>query len=201
MLHVTSSRMGYVLLIFTQRACASNLLGTYYTWPQVTWARYLSCSHTAGTRAWLTVRLYMDEFSSNLRWTYYKSQQVARAMVMFTHRAHVCERACASARVRVRAWLYIHLSLDGFSSNLMGTYYKWPQVTWDTYISCSRTACMRVSMRVWACMCERVCASARVCERACASPRVRARMIKRSLISERILSKFGDRSPEVTLAV
>jgi hypothetical protein len=68
------------------------------------------------------------------------------------------------ARVRARAWLSIQLSLDGFSSNLMDTYNKWPQVTWDTYLSCSSITCTRVS----------------------------ARVIKHSLIFERILSKFGD---------
>jgi hypothetical protein len=31
-----------------------------------------------------------------------------------------------------------YLSFDGFSSNLLGTYNKWPQVTWATYL-CSRT--------------------------------------------------------------
>jgi hypothetical protein len=35
------------------------------------------------------------------------------------HRAHACERAYASTRV-----VHIHLSLDGSSSNLLGTYYK-----------------------------------------------------------------------------
>jgi hypothetical protein len=75
-------------------------------------------------------------------------------LVMFTHRT-------ASTRVQALAWFTSQLSLDGLSSNLMGTYYKWAQVTWDTYLSCSITAC--------------------VCERACAS----ASVIKRSLIFER----------------
>jgi hypothetical protein len=44
-------------------------------------------------------------------------------LFLFTHRAR------ASARVRARVWFNSQLSLDGFSSNLMGTYYKWPHVT------------------------------------------------------------------------
>jgi hypothetical protein len=104
-------------------------------------------------RAWLTVRLFMDGFSSNFGWTYYTSQQVAR------HTYFSCSRTArmrASARVRARAWFNSQLSLDGFSSNLMGTYYTWPQVTCDTYLSCSVTAC--------------------VCACACASVHVRARV-------------------------
>jgi hypothetical protein len=66
-------------------------------------------------------------------------------LFIFTHRAHACERACASARV---VKYCIRLSLDGFSSHLLGTYYKLWQVTCATYLSCSRTARMRASARI-----------------------------------------------------
>jgi hypothetical protein len=150
-LQITTSSMGYVLFMITHRAHAceravktsldgfsSNLLGTYYRWPQVKWATHLS-SRTAVTRAsarvwvraWLTVRLFMDGFSSNLGWTYYTSQQLARDTYVSCSRI---ARTRVSARVRARAWFNSQLSLDGFFSNVMCTYYKWPQGTWDTYL-------------------------------------------------------------------
>jgi hypothetical protein len=136
---------------------------------------YFSLSRTACTRAsahlraraWLTVRLFMDGFSwgeFGVNILHLTTSSKVYVLFMFTHRT---ARMRASARVRARAWFNSQLSLDGFSSNLMGTYYKWSQVTWDTYLSCSITAC--------------------VCERACAS----ASVIKRSLIFKRILFRFG----------
>jgi hypothetical protein len=120
---------------------------------------YLSCSRIAGTRAsarvrvraWLTVRLFMDGFSSNLGWTYYAPEQVARDTYFSYSRT---ARTRASARVQARAWFNSQLSLDGFSSNSMRTHYTWPHFTWDTYLSCSITACMRA--------CASVCVRARV---------------------------------------
>jgi hypothetical protein len=189
-LQITTSSIGYVLFMSTHRARAcvraracgralgknihssldgfsSNVLCIYYRWLQATLATHLSL-RTAGTREsarvrareWLTVRLFMDGFSSNLGWTYYTSQQVARDTYFSCSRT---ARTCASARMRARVYerargLTVNY-LDGFSSNLMGTYYKWPQVTWDTYWSCVITACMRAcaSVRVRACVCEREC--------------------------------------------
>jgi hypothetical protein len=132
---------------------SSNLRWTYYKSYQVAWATYFSYSRTARAcvsarvreHVWLNFRLYMDGFSSNLRWTYYKSQQVARATFMFTHRAHAYERA--------RGYTFNNLWRIFFK--LMGTYYKWPQVTWDTYLTCSSTACTRASMCVQSRLCER----------------------------------------------
>jgi hypothetical protein len=67
-----------------------------------------SCSRTARTRknarlrerAWLSIRLTMDRFSSNFLWTYYTSQQVARETYSSCP-STACWRAsvCASARV------------------------------------------------------------------------------------------------------
>jgi hypothetical protein len=158
--------MGYVLFMFIHRAWLNihlssdgfslNVLGTYYRWPQVTLATYLSCSCTASTRACASARVincsliygrFLFKFAINILQITTSSH--GYVLFMITHRAH------------------IQLSLDGFSSNLMGTYYKWLQVTWDTYL-CSITAC--------------------VCERACAS----ASVIKHSLIFERILRFGGD---------
>jgi hypothetical protein len=150
--------------------------------------RARACVHS------LTFERIMSKFAGNiLRLTITGKDYV---LFIVTHRVYACKDAPASACVithsliygrilfkfavnynstcykshqvaRARAWFNSQLSLDGFSSNLMGTYYKWPQVTWDTYVSCSNTAC--------------------VCERACAS----ASVIKRSLIFERILFRFG----------
>jgi hypothetical protein len=93
-------------------------------------------------------------------------------------------RACVRARLCERAWLSIRLSVDGFSSNVLGTYFKSPQVAWATYFSCPHTAHMRASARV----------RARVCERACAS----ARVVKHSLIFGRILFKLAGSILQIT---
>jgi hypothetical protein len=61
---------------------------------------------------------------------------------MFTHHVYASKRASA------RLVKNIHRSMDGFSSNLLGTYYRWPQVTWDIYVSCSHTAGTRTSAPV-----------------------------------------------------
>jgi hypothetical protein len=156
-LQVTSSSMGYVLFMFMHRTVrmhawfrvrssldgfSSNMLGIYYKWPQVTCARYLTFSYTARmrasacvrARAWLSVCLSMDGFSLNLWWAYYKSHQVAWA-TYFPCSGTARMRVSARARMRVRAWFSVRLSLDGVSSNLLGTYYKSPQVAWATYLS------------------------------------------------------------------
>jgi hypothetical protein len=105
-------------------------------------------------RAWLTVRLCMDGFSSNLRWTYYKSQHVARAVYF----------SCSPFM------LIIQLYMDGFSS------LWWAHTTNDHKLHGIYTYHVQAPR-------ASVCVRARVCERACA--------IKRSLIFERIQSKFG----------
>jgi hypothetical protein len=64
---------------------AVNIL--HVSW-HVAWAIYVVCARTACTRAsarvrpsaWLNIHLSMDRRFSNLRWTYYKSQQVVWAM-------------------------------------------------------------------------------------------------------------------------
>jgi hypothetical protein len=125
-------------------------------------AIYLSCSFTAGTRVnarvqarvtncSLIYRRFLFIFGMNI--LHITTSNKGYVLFMFTHRAH--------------AWFNSQQSLNGFSSNLMSTYYKWPQVTWDTYWLYLITACMR------ACVCERAC------------------VIKRSLIFEGILFKFG----------
>jgi hypothetical protein len=61
----------------------------------------------------LGLQWYMDGFSSNLGWTYYTSQQVARDTYFSRSRT---ARTCASARVRARAWLTVSIFMDGLSS-------------------------------------------------------------------------------------
>jgi hypothetical protein len=94
---------------------------------------YMFCVHTmwahVRARAWLSVRLPMDGFSSYLRWTYYISHQVAWATYF----------SC-SRNARTHASVIKHSLIFGrIFSNLLGIYYKWPQGTWATYLSCSRT--------------------------------------------------------------
>jgi hypothetical protein len=136
-LWLTLSGKDYVLYIFTHcaSACVSGRVVKSFTnlWMdslQIWWA-YTTNDHTSHgihtyhvhaprarararvrARAWLTVRLCMDGFSSNLRWTYYRSQQVARVTYLLCSRtAHTRARVS----VQSRAWLNIQLSLDGLS--------------------------------------------------------------------------------------
>jgi hypothetical protein len=110
---------------------------------------------TLRARAWLTYSLIYGRFL--FKFAVYILQITTSSkgyiLFMFTH------------RVRARAWLNIQLTLDGFSSNLMGIYYKWQQITWDTYVLCSSTAYMRASER--ACVCERACADSRILSKFC----------------------------------
>jgi hypothetical protein len=142
-LRLTISVKDYVFVMFTHRAHA--------------------CERACVRAVWLSIRLYMDRFSSNLRWTYYKSQQIAWAcvsyiLIMFTHRERAFVINCSliygrflfkfpvnildiitssmgnvlnmsKHRVRARAWLSIRSSLNGFSSNFVGTYNRSPGVT------------------------------------------------------------------------
>jgi hypothetical protein len=97
-----TSYMGYTL-IFThrgntrERACAS--------------ARLINCSLIYGR--------FHFRFGVNI--LHLTPSSKGYVLFMFTHRT---ARLRASARVRARAWFNSQLSLDGFSSNLMGTYYK-----------------------------------------------------------------------------
>jgi hypothetical protein len=106
----------------------------------------------------------MDGFSSNLRWTYYKSQYVARAMYCsYSCTALVCKGACASAHV-------VNLQLS-WTDSLQSW---WAHATHDHTL---HGILDMFKHRVQACVCELTCASACV--------------TKRSLIWERILPKFG----------
>jgi hypothetical protein len=114
-------------------------------------------------------------------------------LFMFTHRVH--------------AWLSIHLSSDGLSCNLMGTYFKSPQVAWVTYLLYSRIACTHASERVVKRSLIFDGFSSNLLDTYYKSPqaawatyfpcsytarmRASARMGKRSHIFGRILSKFG----------
>jgi hypothetical protein len=83
----------------------------------------------------------MSTFPGNILRLTISGKDYVRFIV--THRVYACKRASASAWV-----ISIHLSMDGFSSNLQWTYYKSHQVAWATYVSCSRTARTRASARV-----------------------------------------------------
>jgi hypothetical protein len=117
-------------------------------------------------------------FMCTYLWT--DSLQICWAHTTNEHKLHGLHTYHVHApRVRARAWVTVRLSMDGFSSNFPWTYYTSQHVAMETYLPCPSTACTRASARVRACVCERECVGARV--------------IKRSLIFERILSKFdGD---------
>jgi hypothetical protein len=138
-LQMTTSYMGYILVMF---------------------------SHRGHTPSWLTVCLSIDGFSSNLGWTYYTSQQVARATYFSCSRtAHSCEHACANASVLKQSIIFgqILFKFDGHILQLTTSYMRYIRIMFNH------------------------CVHAYVCERACAS----ASVIKRSLIFERILFEFG----------
>jgi hypothetical protein len=98
---MTTSYMGHILIIFThrgnarKRACAS--------------ARVINCSLTYGR--------FLFKFAVNILHITISSK--GYVLFMFMHCAHMCEGACASGRVVKHS-----IILDGFSSNLMSTYYK-----------------------------------------------------------------------------
>jgi hypothetical protein len=98
---MTTSYMGYIRIMFThsghthERACAC--------------AHVITCSLIYG-------RFLLKRAVNILQLT---TSSKGYVLFMFTHHAHACELACVSALV-----LHIQLSLDGFSSNVMGTYYK-----------------------------------------------------------------------------
>jgi hypothetical protein len=114
----------------------SNLRWTYYKSHQVAWAMCFACSSTARTRASARVvthsiifrRIFFKFAVHILQMT---TSYMSYILIIFTHRAHASECTC----LRAHAWFGVGLSLDGFSSNLLGTYYKSPQVAWATYFS------------------------------------------------------------------
>jgi hypothetical protein len=104
-LHMTTSYMDYILIMHRGnahvRACAS--------------ARVINCSLIYGRVLFkFTVNILQITTSSKGYVHVHAPGAYVRARVCV--RASVCERASA--------WLNVQLSLDGFSSNLMGTYYK-----------------------------------------------------------------------------
>jgi hypothetical protein len=97
--------MGYVLFMFThrphacQRACAS--------------ARVVKHALIFGRILFI--------FPGNILQINISS--MGCILITFTHRVHAGESARANARVRARSWHSVRLSYDGFSSNVLGTYY------------------------------------------------------------------------------
>jgi hypothetical protein len=134
---------------------------------------YFSLSRTECTRAsahlraraWLRIHLSMDGFSSNSRWTYYKSHQVAWATYFSYSR---------TARTQAQAWLNIRLFLNGFSENFLGSLRN--TISGKDYVLFIFTHLVHECGLAWA----------------------RARVIKRSLIYGRILFKFAVNILQIT---
>jgi hypothetical protein len=87
----------------------------------------LLCVHA--TRAHVCFHICFDRLSPNLLGIYYKLHQLCTFHV---HAPRV--RAFVTARVQARVWLSVRSSLDGFSPNLVETYYRLSEVKW--VISC-----------------------------------------------------------------
>jgi hypothetical protein len=133
-LHVTSSSMAYVHVMFTHRAHAGTsgrVVKTFtYLWTdsfQSCWAHTTNDHtlhglhtyhvHAPQTRACASARVincflaygrFLFKFTVNILQITISSK--GYVLFIFMHCAHVCEGACASARVRARTWLNIQLS-------------------------------------------------------------------------------------------
>jgi hypothetical protein len=138
-LQLTTSSMGYVLFIFTHRvhACASVLARAWLTHSlifgrilfkfaghilQMT-TSYMGYILIMFTHPGHTRVINCSPFSGRVLFKvgvnilHITTSRKGYVLFMFTHRAHACERA-----LRTRAWLISQLSLDGFSSNLLGPF-------------------------------------------------------------------------------
>jgi hypothetical protein len=96
-LQMTTVYMGYIFIIFTHRGHAYERA---------------FASASVVKRSVIYERI-LFQFAVNIL-------QITTSSTCFS-----CSRTArtrASVRVRVRAWLNIHLSLDGFYSNVLGTY-------------------------------------------------------------------------------
>jgi hypothetical protein len=92
---MTTRYLGYILIMFTRRGCAST--------------RVINCSLIYGR--------FLFKFAVNILQITIRNK--GYILFMFMHRAHVCEGACASAHVVIHSIIF-----DGFSSNLMSAWYK-----------------------------------------------------------------------------
>jgi hypothetical protein len=119
-LQMNTSYMGYILTMFTHRSHTCAYASERVIKSSLFYGRILY--KFAGHILQMTTRYIIMGY----------------ILIMFTHRAHTS----------ARAWLRVRLSMDGFYSNLLGTYYKSPQVAWATYLSCSRISRMRASARM-----------------------------------------------------
>jgi hypothetical protein len=171
--------MGYILIMFTHRASARVIkrwliYGRFFFKFDLNILQITTSSmgcvrvifthrvHACG-RGTAFAQLWTDYFQLSFEHTTnYHKQHGLRTVHVHGPRAR--------ARVREHTWFGVLLSVDGLSSNVLGTYYRSPQIAWATYFSFPRTA------RAWA---SRRVNHARMCILLC------------SLIFKRIISKFG----------
>jgi hypothetical protein len=106
-LQMPQSYMDYILIMITHRthSCKRSFASE----------RMINCS-----------LIYWRIFTDYIQIT---TSSMDYVRFIFTHSADAC------GRVRACVWFSVRLSLDGFSSNLLETYYKSPQVAWATYFS------------------------------------------------------------------
>jgi hypothetical protein len=120
--------MGYILFMFTPRARV----------------RASACERAHASARVVETYTYFLTDSLQIWWAHTTNDHKLHGL----HTFHVhTPRARAQARVceRASAWLTIRLSMDGFSSNFLWTYYTSQQVARETCISFPSTACTRSS--------------------------------------------------------
>jgi hypothetical protein len=122
-LRLTTIGMGYVLFMFTHRAHVFER----------------ACTSARVIKRLLIFRRFYFKFAGII--LQITTSSVRYVLFMFTHRVHACTSVCVVS---------VRLCLDGFSSNMLRTYYISPQVTWATYFSCSLTTPTRGSARILA---------------------------------------------------
>jgi hypothetical protein len=164
-LQITTSSMGYVLVMLThrahvyQRARASAWLKHSLIFGRIffkfaghllhmtTFKDYVlfmfthcayACVRVCVIKHSLIYGPILFKFAVNI--LQITTSSMSYVHIMFTHRGHEREQA--------HAWLTVRLSMVGLSSNLRWTYYKSQQVARATYCSYSRTARTRVCPRV-----------------------------------------------------
>jgi hypothetical protein len=114
----TTSCMSYILIMFTHHAYA--------------------CEHACASACVIKLSLIYGRilFKFVVNRLHITTSRMGYVLFMCTRvRARMCERVCASEFVRASAWFSVRLSLDGFSLNLLGTYYTSKQIAWATYFS------------------------------------------------------------------
>jgi hypothetical protein len=136
-----------------------NLEGTFYGSWHVPWAIYVLCARNVRARACvLSMRTcvhsliserILSTFAEDILWLTLSGKDYV--LFIFTHRAHVCERVCASARVIKRLLIYGRIIFK-FAVNILHISTRIRGYVLFIFTHCAHA---------W----EHACVIARVCER------------------------------------